>query len=1246
MKNIRQMIIQSLSAMILGILVASPAKADGEYPIQEWTDLHGQRWSYISDENGTTKIAAIMTMDYDSIPASGAVVVPDSIKGYEVIAIRENAFKYCSQLTSIVIPECVSSIQSNAFYKCVNLVEAILPDRLGSVKDYCFFGCKSLQSVNMPTNLGIVGVAAFQGCSGLKGPLWLPDGTSTIYDNAFNGCSGLTYVSLPNRATIRNRAFSLCDSLESFEVRNVSSYGTLTAIDGVLYTSVEWLNRFSLTCCPGGKKSITIPATANYIDADAFYQNVNLESISVASGNPNFKSVGGVLYSRDGTKLILCPAKVATVQILTDVTQIADSAFYACQNLTEITIPENVRSIGTLAFVHCTNLRRFNASEKNQAFKSKDGLLITKDGTKLVAVPGRAESISIPSGVSVIGSKSSFANENLQQVDFNVGLKDIGVQAFAYCSGISSITMPEGVTNISNWAFNYCTSLKSVTIPSSVKQIGVGAYEGCVSLTTLVLKDGVKSIGAMAFAECTSLETVAIPWSVTSIDASAFVNCEKLRKVELPEALRGKIDVDDVFAGCAANLAITYSAAVDPDKIRIDVADFYVTATDGSFQLDIGSLIESSYPPNISVKGLPAGLSYVARTRTIGGQATKPGEYMVTVSVTNSKVKKPVVATFSLTVPNLTSALFAASGLKSDENYFLQAGVPPAIGDVLAAVTNGGWKIAVSGLPPGLKYDAKANLITGVASKEGVYTVYFTATRNKDKQIATATFEVVFPTLTLQTAALGDEKAGGKVTGGGKYPYGKKVTLKATPDKGSVLAGWREGNAHYLSQEASYAYVTTTEDVTLTVVFATAEEDIASLKVTVADDTTAADGTYSLALGPCIKSVSVPKLVVSGLPSGLKYDAKTLTVTGKATKPGVYTVKVSATNASVKKATQASTGEFRLVVPNFECAALPNLLPATNAYGIVRVGTMFDTALVDCTPADGWTVKISGLPSGLKWDAKNGVITGVPTAKAGSYTVTFTASKKGEKNQVATVTLNVEALPDWAVGTFEGTACERHTLTHEFDPVILGLSSISVAANGKISGKLLEGDKTWTLSAPSFETVESPAVPDDELEFRALIVGRSGKMTFTNELFISCASDTVTFGENEPSIRGQGVLEGDTYNAGMWQKLWKKEPWKTGAKPFARSKPLEIDAEKHGTITIKFDAGGMAKATGKFVTDTDQNGKSVFYSATCSSTLMPVADSASCYSLDLYFPPKSGKFDGYAVKIQLVWDGSSFSLTE
>jgi len=72
-------------------------------------------------------------------------------------------------------------------------------------------------------------------------------------------------------------------------------------------------------------------------------------------------------------------------------------------------------------------------------------------------------------------------------------------------------------------------------------------------------------------------------------------------------------------------------------------------------------------------------------------------------------------------------------------------------------------------------------------------------------------------------------------------------------------------------------------------------------------------------------------------------------------------------------------------VPNFECAALPMLKPETDAYGVVRSGVIFDAGLVDCTPADGWTVKVAGLPSGLKWDAKIGKIVGVPTAKAGKF---------------------------------------------------------------------------------------------------------------------------------------------------------------------------------------------------------------------------------------------------------------------
>ena len=192
----------------------------------------------------------------------------------------------------------------------------------------------------------------------------------------------------------------------------------------------------------------------------------------------------------------------------------------------------------------------------------------------------------------------------------------------------------------------------------------------------------------------------------------------------------------------------------------------------------------------------------------------------------------------------------------------------------------------------------------------------------------------------------------------------------------------------------------------------------------------------------------MPKLSVSGLPAGLKYDAGTMTVHGKATKPGVYTVKVTATNASAA-GRGAVVEEFALTVPNIASERLPNLLQDSDAYGTVQCGVAFDPGLVDCTPEEGWTVKAAGLPAGLKWNAKTGVITGVPT-KAGVFTVTFTASKKGEANQIATITLATEALPAWAHGTFAGYV---RALDGEPSGVEAhGLATMTVSANGKGSG--------------------------------------------------------------------------------------------------------------------------------------------------------------------------------------------------
>ena len=339
---------------------------------------------------------------------------------------------------------------------------------------------------------------------------------------------------------------------------------------------------------------------------------------------------------------------------------------------------------------------------------------------------------------------------------------------------------------------------------------------------------------------------------------------------------------------------------------------------------------------------------------------------------------------------------------------------------------------------------------------------------------------------------------------------------------------------------------------------------------------------------------------------------------------------------------------------------------------------------MDCTPADGWSVKVAGLPSGLKWDAKIGKIVGVPTAKAGAYTVTFTASKKGEANQIATITLNVEALPTWTVGTFEGSVIASGALGDSALPC--GLVSMTVAANGKISGKVIDADGTWALSAAAFDSVEGPVSNVEELVFHATVIGKSGKMAITNEVEIA-AEEVAARSESAPYLRGalaarSVIASYQNFEPGVewcaWQNLWKTEPWKTDAKAFAKAKPVEIVSSvppvpsvpfTSGIITLKFAATGAVTASGKFVTGQDASGRDIVYSASCSSVLIPDGDgvlispeqSEHCEAMSLeacapalpdaldfrvvlYFAPKAGKFDGYSDEVPLVWDGGDFSV--
>ena len=426
----------------------------------------GIYYNYLDGNNVEVTYRGSMYDSYSN-EYSGSVEIPATVyvygTTYNVASIGDSAFVGCTSLTSVTIPNSVTSIGNYAFYHS-SLTSVTIPNSVTSIGDLAF----SYTSLTYPVyNAHCFAYLPMS----FKGAYAIPEGIKHITGGAFCDRYYLTSITIPNSVTsIGNWAFA-ASALTSIFIPN----------------SVTSIGESAFHAC-SSLASVSIGNSVTTIGRNAFHYCFSLTSLTI----PN------------------------------SVTSIGEWAFADCSALTSVTIPNGVASIGEFAFSYCSSLTSVVWNAKNCAdcsynppFIGCSQLTSFTFGENVKYIPAHLcrdcrslTSITISNSVTNIGEYAFCGCSSLASVSIGNSVTTIGRDAFHYCFSLTSLTIPNSVTSIGGSAFSECSSLTSVSIGNSVTSIGGGAFLECSSLTSVSIGNSVTNIGDCAFAACSSLASI------------------------------------------------------------------------------------------------------------------------------------------------------------------------------------------------------------------------------------------------------------------------------------------------------------------------------------------------------------------------------------------------------------------------------------------------------------------------------------------------------------------------------------------------------------------------------------------------------------------------------------------------------------------------------------------------------------------------------------------------------------------
>ena len=551
--------------------------------IHDYAFYNGSALSSVSLSNSVTSIGnyafagceSITKTNYTGDIAGWCDIKFDSSRSNPMF-YSQNLYINDQEIKDLVIPNSVDSIHDYAFYNGSALSTVSLSNSVTSIGYAAFEGCSSLTSITIPNSVTSIGYAAFEGCSSLTS-ITIPNSVTSIGNDAFSRCSSLSSVTIPNSVTsIGNNAFYNCSSLTSV----ILSEG-LTSIGNWAFFSCS-----SLT-------SITIPDNVTYIGYWAF------DNTGIYNDESNWEN--NELYIDDCLIAIKFSSLTGSYTIKDGVRLIAGGAFWEQYGLTEVIIPNSVKSISTRAF----------------------------SNTEIT-------SIVIPNSVTNIEQMTFYNCRNLSTVTLGSGLKCIEDRVFDGCSALTSINIPKGVSGVGKWAFRQCSSLDTIFLTSQIPPtldatafqnaaqpicyvpcgtlaeyqasswvnyvdtlvevcdnelfytstdgaivtpdntafgakivdntysngqcvitfdrpiltIKQSAFSSCDNLATIMIPKTVTEIEDYAFKYCSALSSIIIPNNITTIGKGTFSGCSALTEVNIPNNVT-RIE-ENTFSGCSA----------------------------------------------------------------------------------------------------------------------------------------------------------------------------------------------------------------------------------------------------------------------------------------------------------------------------------------------------------------------------------------------------------------------------------------------------------------------------------------------------------------------------------------------------------------------------------------------------------------------------------------------------------------------------------------------------------------------